>query len=79
MIDRCGEFREKGIKIEKFVEHRRVVETIIDVAARQGADLIAMTSHGRVGLFLVFYGSVAADFLHRVGRPLLLISSRKND
>lgn len=49
MIDRCGEFREKGIKIEKFVEHRRVVETIIDVAARQGADLIAMTSHGRVG------------------------------
>jgi nucleotide-binding universal stress UspA family protein len=46
------------------------------VAARQGADLIAMTSHGRGGLPRVFYGSVAASVLQRVDRPLLLVRSR---
>jgi len=42
---------------------------------REGADLIAMASHGRTGLARVFYGSVAAGILHKVDRPLLLIRS----
>lgn len=71
-----GEFREKGIEAEEFVEHGPIVETIIDVAEREEADLIAMASHGRSGLARVFYGSVAAGVLHRVDRPLLLIRSQ---
>ncbi len=70
-----GKFREKGIESKKCVEHGPVVETVIDVAVREGADLIAMASHGRGGLSRVFYGSVAAGVLHRVDRPLLLIRS----
>ena len=68
-----GEFREKGIQTKLFVEEGPVVGTIISVAEREGADLIAMASHGRTGLSHVFYGSVAAGVLHLVNRPLLLV------
>ena len=67
------EFREKGIQTKLFVEEGPVVGSIISVAERESADLIAMASHGRTGLSHVFYGSVAAGVLHLVNRPLLLI------
>jgi nucleotide-binding universal stress UspA family protein len=71
-----GEFREKGIEARTHVAYGPVVEEIINAAGREGADLIAIASHGRSGLPQVFYGSVAAGVLHRVDRPLLLIRSR---
>lgn len=69
-------FDEKGIETKQLVEHGPIVETIISVAEREEADLIAMASHGRSGLSRVFYGSVAAGVLQRVDRPLLLIRSQ---
>jgi len=74
-----GEFQEKGIETEKHVRNGPVVEAIIKVAENEGADLIALASHGRSGLSQVFYGSVAAGVLHRIDRPLLLIRSRGNE
>jgi len=74
-----GEFQEKGIETEKHVINGPVVEVIIKVAEKEGADLIALASHGRSGLSRVFYGSVAAGVLHRIDRPLLLIRSRGNE
>ncbi len=74
-----GEFREKGIEARKHVAHGAVVETIINVAEREGAGLIAMASHGRSGLARVFYGSIAAGVLQRVDRPLLIIRSRGHE
>jgi len=74
-----GEFQEKGIETEKHVINGPVVEAIIKVAEKEGADLIALASHGRSGLSQVFYGSVAAGILHRIDRPLLLIRSRGNE
>lgn len=71
-----GEFREKGIEAKTIVVHGPVVEAIINAAESEGADLIAIASHGRSGLSRVFYGSVAAGVLHRVDRPLLLIRSQ---
>ncbi|MCI0396080.1 MAG: universal stress protein [Chloroflexi bacterium] len=73
-----GEFREMGIEARHTVEYGPVVQKIIDVAEREGADLIAMASHGRSGMSRVFYGSVAAGVLQRVDRPLLLIRSRRD-
>jgi nucleotide-binding universal stress UspA family protein len=73
---RQGEFREKGIEVQKRVTYGSVVEAIIRVAEREKTDLIAMASHGRSGLSQVFYGSVAAGVLHRIDRPLLLIRSQ---
>jgi nucleotide-binding universal stress UspA family protein len=74
-----GEYREKGIEVRIRVVHGSAVEAIIKTAEREGADLIAMASHGRTGLPQVFYGSVAAGVLHRIDHPLLLIRSRDNE
>ncbi|MGD9972933.1 MAG: universal stress protein [Desulfatirhabdiaceae bacterium] len=71
-----GELREKGIDARKFIEQGPIVETIIAVAQRENADIIAMASHGRTGLSRVFYGSVTAGVLQMVDRPMLLIRSR---
>ena len=74
-----GEFREKNIESKIYVAHGPVVGGIIDTAAQEGVDLIALASHGRGGLSRVFYGSVAAGLLHRVDRPLLIIRSRNSE
>ncbi|MCA9971054.1 MAG: universal stress protein [Anaerolineales bacterium] len=63
----------EGIRVRVVVEPGAVVAAILDVAAREQADLVAMASHGRTGLARAFYGSVAAGVLHQVDRPLLLI------
>jgi nucleotide-binding universal stress UspA family protein len=68
-----GEFREKGIQARSLIAEGPVVRAIIHEAEREGADLIAVASHGRTGLARVFYGSVAAGVLHQVDRPLLII------
>jgi len=74
-----GEFREKNIESRAHVIYGPVVEGILNMAAQEGVDLIALASHGRGGLSRVFYGSVAAGLLHRVDRPLLIIRSRKSE
>lgn len=69
-------FQDKEIDAICIIEYGAVVETIITVAQRENADLIAIASHGRSGLSWVFYGSVSAGVLQRIDRPLLLIRSR---
>lgn len=71
-----GEFREKGIDAKSIVEQGPIVRTILAVAAREQAEVIAMASHGRTGLGRVFYGSVAAGVLHAADRPLLLVRAQ---
>lgn len=70
------EYKEKQLRSRYLVEQGPVVRTIIDVAQRENADLIAMASHGRTGLGRVFYGSVAAGILHQADRPILLVRAR---
>ncbi|MEJ2709723.1 MAG: universal stress protein [Anaerolineales bacterium] len=62
-----------GLKVRRLAEEGPVIDTILSVADRESADLIAMSSHGRTGLSRVIYGSVAAGVLCKVDRPLLLI------
>jgi nucleotide-binding universal stress UspA family protein len=71
------ELHAEGLEVSSLAEEGDVVSTILAVADREGADLIAMSSHGRTGLAQVFYGSVAAGVLHRIDRPLLLIRAEK--
>jgi nucleotide-binding universal stress UspA family protein len=68
-----GELRAAKIPARAVVERGPVVSTIIEVAAREAADLVAMASHGRSGLSRFYYGSVAEGVLHRVDRPILLV------
>jgi nucleotide-binding universal stress UspA family protein len=74
-----GEFREKKIESQFHVIYGSAVEGIINIAALESVDLIALASHGRGGIARVFYGSVAAGLLHRVDRPLLIIRSRQTE
>lgn len=71
-----GEFYKKDIKVKSFVEDGPITETILNVARREEANLITMSSHGRTGLSKVFYGSVAASLLHLIDRPLLLVRAK---
>ena len=71
-------FQKKGIDAGIIVEQGGAVETIISVAQRENADLIAIASHGRSGLSRVFYGSVAAGIMQKIDRPMLIIRTRNS-
>lgn len=73
----AGSFRSKGIDSRTVIEQGPIVASILTVAEREQADLIAMASHGRSGINRVFYGSVAAGVLHRADRPLLLVRAQE--
>ena len=76
LADIQGRVQKKGIEAIGFVEEGTVVETILKVAQRENADLIAIASHGRSGLSRVFYGSVAAGIMQKIDRPILIIRTR---
>ncbi|MCX5881429.1 MAG: universal stress protein [Deltaproteobacteria bacterium] len=69
-------FQKKGIEVKILVEQGAVVDSIISIAQRENADLIAIASHGRSGMSRVFYGSVAAGVMQKIDRPVLIIRSR---
>jgi nucleotide-binding universal stress UspA family protein len=69
-------FYKKGIDARILVEQGLAVDTIISVAQRENADLIAIASHGRTGMSRVFYGSVAAGIMQKIDRPILIIRTR---
>jgi nucleotide-binding universal stress UspA family protein len=69
-------FEKKGINTSIIVEQGGAVETILSVAQRENADLLAIASHGRSGLSRVFYGSVAAGIMQKIDRPMLIIRTR---
>ena len=73
-----SDLQAKGIEALEISEAGSPVRTILEVAAREQADLIALASHGRSGLARVFYGSVAAGLLQQTDRALLIIRTEKS-
>jgi nucleotide-binding universal stress UspA family protein len=71
-----GEMQAKKLEVKMVIETGPIVKTILDVAERENADLIALASHGHTGLQRVFYGSVAAGILHQTSLPLLLVRAQ---
>jgi nucleotide-binding universal stress UspA family protein len=72
-----GQLHAKKIEAKTVIEYGPVVVTLLAIAEREKADLIALASHGRTGLARVFYGSVASGLLNRTDRPLLLIRAQE--
>lgn len=72
-----AQFKQKGIETITRIVYGAIANAIIVTAEEEGADLIALTSHGKGGLSRVFYGSVSAGVLQQVDRPLLIIRSRR--
>jgi nucleotide-binding universal stress UspA family protein len=71
--DVANGLRAAGRSVDVRVEVGGVAASLARVAEQAGADLIAMTTHGRGGLGRVVLGSVATGAVHDATVPLLLV------
>jgi nucleotide-binding universal stress UspA family protein len=69
----AGRLRAVGVQVEHEHPDGPAAETLVQRARELGAELIAMTTHGRTGLGRVVLGSVAESVLHRAPCPMLLL------
>lgn len=69
----AGELRRKGIRVGTRVGRGDPASEILTGARETGADLIAMTTHGRTGPARLLFGSVAEMVLRRADVPVLLM------
>lgn len=62
-----------GVKVETLVlPSTNAAESIAEVAAQKGVDLIAMSTHGRTGLRRMVLGSVAEGVVRHSRVPVLV-------
>ncbi len=61
------------MRVESRVRRGNTTEEIVAAARETGADLIAMSTHGRGGLGRLMFGSVAQAVLGHVDMPVLLM------
>lgn len=69
----AAELTGRGARVRTIVAPDHVAATILDVAEREGADLIAMSTHGRGGIGRFLLGSVADQVVHHANVPVLLV------
>jgi nucleotide-binding universal stress UspA family protein len=67
------ELRAKGIRVDTRVRRGLPAEEIVAAAKEEGADLIAMSTHGRSGLGRLLFGSVAEAVLRQSDVPVFLM------
>ena len=68
--------RAKGINVKTLVIEGHAAEEIIKAADTIGANLIAMSSHGRSGLGRWALGSITDKVLHESHVPVLTVRSK---
>jgi len=67
------ELRKRGVRVRTMVRRGQPVDEIVAAARETGADLIAMTTHGRSGLGRLLFGSVAEAVLRESRMPVFLM------
>jgi CBS domain-containing protein/nucleotide-binding universal stress UspA family protein len=67
---------QKGIEVRSETPEGRPATAIVHRARHLGADLIAMTTHGRGMISRVVFGSVATEVLHDAPCPVLLVRAQ---
>ncbi len=75
LLAQFGE-RAQAVGVEfdgQFMITDQVAQSIVDVAQRQGCDLIVMASHGRHGLDALINGSLTKSVLSHCKIPLLVL------
>ena len=65
--------REAGMRVRTLLYERPPADAILHVAAREGVDLIVMSTHGRTGLVHAIMGSVAENVIRRAPCPVLTV------
>jgi nucleotide-binding universal stress UspA family protein len=73
----CAELHDQGIKADYILAYGEPSDEIIRIAREQGADLIAMTTHGHRFISDLLYGSVSHEVRHAVDIPVLLLRAKK--
>lgn len=71
--------RVRGVRTSLEVIDGTPGEAIVAYARDRGADIIAMSTHGRGGLGRLVYGSVADHVLRHSTTPLLLVRVLKHE
>lgn len=69
----AAELRGRGVRTNTVVRHGEPATEILAAGVEDGADVIAMTTHGRSGLGRLLLGSVAEAVLRRAQVPVLLM------
>ena len=78
LAGRKGELRNKKIEAATYIIiSQDVAATILDFAAQQQVDLIAMSRYGRSGPSRWVFGSVAERVLQNAPCPVLLVPSQQ--
>jgi nucleotide-binding universal stress UspA family protein len=62
-----------GIEVDAVLAGGDPSREIVQMAEREGCDLIAMSTHGHRFISDLLYGSVANDVRHRTAIPVLLV------
>jgi nucleotide-binding universal stress UspA family protein len=62
-----------GIEVESILAGGDPASEIAAAAAREGCDLVAMSTHGHRGMQDLLRGSVANDVRHRLTVPVLMV------
>ena len=71
-----GKLKEKGISVKSVVVEGRANDEVVDYVNKIPNSMVIVASHGRSGLGRLFYGSVAANIIHGVTRPIFLIKAQ---
>ena len=69
----AAELRDKAVRVDTRVRWGYAADEIVTAAREAGADLIAMSTHGRSGLGRVIFGSVAQAVLRQAEAPVFLM------
>ena len=73
-IEQCrADLEAEGVSAEAVLASGSPCEEIVAAAEREGADLIAMATHGHGLLGDIVHGSVANEVRHRTMVPVLLV------
>ena len=74
----AAQLATRGVRVRTEVRRGDPVAEISAAAAEVGADLVAMTTHGRTALGRVLFGSVAEAVLRHVEIPVFLMRLSKS-
>lgn len=75
----CASLVAGGLKAESLLAGGDPAKEISDAAAREGCDLIAMSTHGHRFIKDVIYGSVANEVRHLSRVPVLLVRGERRN
>ena len=71
------QLKSRGLNVKTVIAYQPEADSILNAAAEEDANLIAMSTHGRSRMSRWILGSVADKVLHATHRPLLLVRARE--